>query len=78
MVYATAGVWPDVAAIRMTANIRWRNSAAAGLCSSASSCWFGCRRDRSHDPILAVGVVVLLAKKRENGSTPSLAISCFT
>lgn len=78
MVYATAGVCPDVAAIMITAKIRCSNKAAVGLCSGVSSSCFGCLRDRRQDPILAIAVVVLLAKKRENGSTPSLAISCLT
>lgn len=78
MVYATAGVCPDVAAIRITAKNRCSNNAAAGLCSGISSSCLGCLRDRLQDPILAIGVVVLLAKKREKGSTPSLAISCLT
>ena len=76
--YAIAGVFPDVAPIRISAKIRCSNSAAAGLCSSGSSCCLGCFRDRSHELTLAMGVVVLAAKKRENGSTASLAISCFT
>lgn len=78
MVYAITGASPDVAPISSTANIQCSNNAAAGLCSRGSSCGSGPFRGCNHVPSLATGVVVLLAKKCENGKTPSLAISCFT
>lgn len=71
--YATNGEVEEVAATRMTANTQCRKSAVRGLSSRALSI-----DELSRCLSKAYGVVVLLAKKRENGRIPSLAISCFT
>ncbi len=54
-------------------HIQWRNRAAAGLCSGGR--FF---EGRIHCMRRLHGVIVVLAKKREKGRTPSLAISCLT
>ena len=64
-----------MAAIKTMENIQCRNRAAAGLCSGSL---FEESEGQKRRLRWAQGVVMLLAKKRENGRTPSLAISCLT
>lgn len=66
---------PDVTANRNMAKSQCKNIAGAELCSSA----LGDLVEPDQRLLIhAYGVVVLLAKKRENGKIPSFAISCFT
>ena len=66
---------PDVTANRNMAKNQCKSIAGAELCSSA----LGELVEPDHRRrIHAYGVVILLAKKREKGRIPSLAISCFT
>lgn len=66
---------PDVTARRNMAKNQCKSIAGAELCSSA----LGELVEPDHRlRIYAYGVVMLLAKKREKGRIPSLAISCFT
>lgn len=68
---------PDVTANRNMAKIQCKSKAGAELCSSASGELAALEPDQRL-LIHAYGVVVLLAKKRENGNIPSFAISCLT
>lgn len=68
---------PDVTANRNMAKNQCNSKAGAELCSSVRGESAALECDmclRIH----AYGVVVLWAKKRENGKIPSLAISCLT
>ena len=66
---------PDVTANRNMAKNQCKKIAGAELCSSS----FGELVEPDQRLLIhAYGVVMLLAKKRENGKIPSFAISCLT
>ena len=66
---------PDVTANKNMAKSQCKSKAGAELCSSP----LGELLEPDQRLLIhAYGVVVLLAKKRENGKIPSFAISCFT